>query len=152
MSYLGTVIHADESVDYEGRLHWIIFAPTIGFLVLELAAVGVVIALPEYQDVSYRLTILFLIAAGGSLVKAWLQQWSTEIAITNRRVIFKTGIIRRRTIEMNREKIESVDVTQSILGRILDYGTVTIRGTGAGIEPLGNVAEPLKLRSFLDYR
>jgi hypothetical protein len=50
---------------------------------------------------------------------------------------------------MHLDKVESVDVGQSILGRLLDYGTVVVRGTGAGIEPLSNIAEPLKLRSFV---
>jgi hypothetical protein len=50
---------------------------------------------------------------------------------------------------MHLDKVESVDVRQSLLGRLLDYGTLVVRGTGAGVEPLTNVAAPLKLRSFV---
>jgi uncharacterized membrane protein YdbT with pleckstrin-like domain len=60
------------------------------------------------------------------LVQEWFTWWVTEIAVTNRRVIYKKGFIWRRTNEMNMDKVESVQVDQSILGRMLDYGTVTI--------------------------
>ena len=78
---------------------------------------------------------------------AWLRRLSTEIAVTDRRIILKRGLIQRHTIEINMDKVESVDVDQSILGRIFDYGTVTVHGTGAGIEPLCNVSAPIALRN-----
>ena len=65
------------------------------------------------------------------LVHGWYDQWITEMAVTDRRIIYKRGLIRRMTAEMNIEKVESVSVGQSILGRILDYGTIDVRGTGA---------------------
>ena len=74
---------------------------------------------------------------------------TTEIAVTNRRVIYKTGLVSRRTVEMNMDKVESVDVTQDIFGRIFDYGTVLIRGTGASLEPLSTIASPLALRNAI---
>jgi uncharacterized membrane protein YdbT with pleckstrin-like domain len=64
-------------------------------------------------------------------------------------VIYKRGFINRYTVEMNGSKIETVDVAQSFWGRLLDYGTVVIRGTGTTIEPLSMVAAPLKLRSAI---
>jgi uncharacterized membrane protein YdbT with pleckstrin-like domain len=64
-------------------------------------------------------------------------------------VIYKCGFIRRHTIEMNMDKIESVDVDQSIVGRILDYGTITVRGTGTGIEPLYRIDSPIAFRNFV---
>jgi uncharacterized membrane protein YdbT with pleckstrin-like domain len=71
---------------------------------------------------------------------------TTEIAVTSRRVIVKRGLIRRSTIEMNAGRIESVEVDQSIAGRLLDFGTVEVRGTGGGIEPIAKVAAPLLMR------
>jgi uncharacterized membrane protein YdbT with pleckstrin-like domain len=64
-------------------------------------------------------------------------------------VIYKTGFIQRRTNEMNMDKVESVQVDQSILGRILDYGTVVITGTGAGLEALPGIARPIELRNSI---
>ena len=58
-------------------------------------------------------------------------------------------VIRRYTVEMHMDKVESVDVEQSILGRLLDYGDVTVRGTGAGFEPLQRIARPLELRNHI---
>ena len=62
-------------------------------------------------------------------------------------MIYKRGFIRRRTIEMNMEKVESVDVSQSIPGRIFNYGDVLIRGVGVGFEPLRMVDDPIQLRN-----
>jgi uncharacterized membrane protein YdbT with pleckstrin-like domain len=72
-----------------------------------------------------------------------------EIAVTNRRVIYKKGLVRRQTNEMNMDKVESVQVDQSILGRLFDFGTVKILGTGEGFESLRTIAGPIKLRNSI---
>jgi uncharacterized membrane protein YdbT with pleckstrin-like domain len=74
------------------------------------------------------------------------------VAVTDRRVIYKTGLIQRHTIEINIDKIESADVDQSILGRMFGFGSITIRGTGEGVEPLRNIAQPLQLRNAVLVR
>jgi uncharacterized membrane protein YdbT with pleckstrin-like domain len=75
-----------------------------------------------------------------------LDRWSDEFAITNRRVIVKTGLISRKTLEMNISKIESVNVDQSIMGRILGYGTIQIIGTGGTKESFAKIRRPLEFR------
>ena len=70
--------------------------------------------------------------------KAWFHRWTTETDVTNLRVVHKTGFIKRRTFEMSLDKVESVDVNQSILGRILNYGDVTILGVGEGRETISH--------------
>ena len=75
--------------------------------------------------------------------------WRTKVAVTDQRVIYKRGLIRRHTVEMNLDKIESVDVDQSIVGRLFGYGTITIRGTGQAVEPLRDMADPLQFRSAI---
>ena len=75
-----------------------------------------------------------------------IARWVDEFAITNRRIVIKTGLIRRNTMEMNLSKIESVNVDQSILGRLLGYGTIHIRGTGGSIETFPYINEPLEFR------
>ena len=69
--------------------------------------------------------------------------------MTDKRVIYKTGLLSRHTAEINISKIESVDVDQGILGRIFGYGTVFLRGTGASLEPLQDVADPIGLRNAI---
>jgi uncharacterized membrane protein YdbT with pleckstrin-like domain len=84
-----------------------------------------------------------------AFLSAALRRATTELAVTDQRVLFKQGVFSRHTIEMNRSKVESVDVDQSVLGRILGYGTVVLRGTGGSLEPMTNVAHPFKLRSHI---
>ncbi|HOV31998.1 MAG TPA: PH domain-containing protein [Candidatus Hydrogenedens sp.] len=71
---------------------------------------------------------------------------TSEFAITNKRVIIKEGLISRRTLEMNLNKIESVNVIQSVLGRLLNYGTIVIVGTGGTKEPFSCICDPLTFR------
>ena len=96
--------------------------------------------------------VAILIVGVYMLIGAWIHRWTTELAITDRRIVFKRGLIRRRSIEMNMDKIESVDVDQSILGRILDYGDITVRGTGTGFEPLQNIDTPIEFRNHVTAR
>jgi uncharacterized membrane protein YdbT with pleckstrin-like domain len=81
------------------------------------------------------------------LLRAWLARTTTELVATDRRVIYKHGLIRRHTAEMNMEKVESVHVDQGIMGRIFNYGTITVRGTGGGMEPLANIGDPISFRN-----
>ncbi|HLP21414.1 MAG TPA: PH domain-containing protein [Chitinophagales bacterium] len=75
-----------------------------------------------------------------------LKQWSDEFVVTNKRIIVKTGIISRKTLEMNLNKIESVNVDQSIFGRMLGYGTITIIGTGGTRESFPDIANAVAFR------
>jgi uncharacterized membrane protein YdbT with pleckstrin-like domain len=84
--------------------------------------------------------------------RAWFHQWTTETDVTDRRVVHKTGFIKRRTFEMALDKIESVDVDQSILGRILNYGDVTIMGVGEGRQKIDTIASPLAFRNAITAR
>ena len=67
--------------------------------------------------------------------------------MTTSRIILKRGFIRRHTIEMNMDKVESVDVDQSLVGRLFNYGNIIVRGTGSGFEPLKMIDHPLRFRS-----
>jgi uncharacterized membrane protein YdbT with pleckstrin-like domain len=75
-----------------------------------------------------------------------IDRWQSEFVITNRRIIIKTGFIARRTVEMNISKIESVNVDQSIIARILGYGSITIIGTGGTRETFHNISKPIEFR------
>jgi uncharacterized membrane protein YdbT with pleckstrin-like domain len=75
-----------------------------------------------------------------------IENWTSEYAITNKRVIIKIGLISRKTLEMNLSKIESVNVDQSIFGRLLGYGAITIIGTGGTRETFSALANPIQFR------
>jgi uncharacterized membrane protein YdbT with pleckstrin-like domain len=126
----------EEAPVYQARLHWIIFAPPIA-----LFAAGAVAAV--FQPVT---AIVLLLASIAAIVGAYFKYATTLIVITDRRVLYQTGFIARNTTEMRKEKIESIDVSQSVLGRLLDFGAVTVKGTGGGIEAIHNVAAPYELR------
>jgi len=100
----------------------------------------------EYET-TYHWIIFFSFRAIFTLFSAPLiDSWTDEFAVTNKRVIAKTGLISRKTIELNLNKIESVNVNQSILGRILSYGNIQINGTGGTKEILLNIKKPLEFR------
>jgi uncharacterized membrane protein YdbT with pleckstrin-like domain len=85
-------------------------------------------------------------------VTAWFHRWTTETDVTNFRVVHKTGFIQRQTFEMSVDKVESVDVSQSILGRILNYGDVTVFGVGEGGKTLDTITSPLAFRNAITAR
>ena len=100
----------------------------------------------EYET-TYHWIIFFSLRALLSLfIAPLIDKLIDEFAITNKRVIIKTGLISRRTIELNLSKIESVNVDQSILGRILGYGSLQIVGTGGTKEIFPNIQRPLTFR------
>jgi uncharacterized membrane protein YdbT with pleckstrin-like domain len=123
-SYIDKVLIGGEQVLYRARISLWTLAP--------LLVLGVVL-LP------IGVGLIFLLWA-------WGRYASTELAITNKRVIAKTGLIQRKTVEMFIAKVESIQVEQSVLGRLLDYGTVVISGTGIHSAPFKGVADPLTLR------
>lgn len=149
-TYVEHVLQPEETVRFEGTLHWVIYLP--GFVLVVFGIAGLVAMTgmaPGGRTILSVFASLALAIGALHLLVAWIKQVTTEIAVTNRRVIYKTGLISRRTVEMNMDKVESVDVKQNVVGRILDYGTVLIRGTGAGLEPLSEIASPLALRNAI---
>jgi uncharacterized membrane protein YdbT with pleckstrin-like domain len=148
MSYVQRILEPGESVTHVARIHWRVYLPAAFLLLLGIAALASsfyvaadLVALPQIAGAA-----LILLAAA-SWLSAFIRRWTTELAVTNRRIIFKSGLFRRHTMEMNMSRVESVDVDQTVMGRILDYGTVTIRGTGGGIEPMRNIANPIAFRN-----
>ena len=97
--------------------------------------------------------VQFLLACAAiALFVAWFRRWTTEMAVTDRRIILKRGFIRRHTVEMNMQKVETVDVDQTLIGRIFNYGNVTIRGTGSTFETIRRIDSPLNLRTSVTTR
>jgi PH (Pleckstrin Homology) domain-containing protein len=80
------------------------------------------------------------------LVWAWIRVRSTELGITDRRVIAKFGFIKRHTVEINLDKVEALKVDQGVWGRILNFGTIFISGAGTSVAPITNIADPLVFR------
>jgi uncharacterized membrane protein YdbT with pleckstrin-like domain len=94
------------------------------------------------------LGILTLVVVVGLvfLVWAWIRVRSTELAITSRRIIAKFGFVKRHTVEINLDKVESLKVEQGVWGRFLNFGTIFISGSGSSVAPIPNIADPLVFR------
>ena len=148
MSYVQRVLQPGEQVRHISSIHWIVYWPGVAVALLAVVAywfseTRFLTGIWRYTAYALALIAIFL------LIQQWFQWWVTEIAVTNRRVIYKKGLIRRQTNEMNMDKVESVQITQSILGRMLDYGDVTILGTGEGFETLRTISSPIELRNSI---
>jgi uncharacterized membrane protein YdbT with pleckstrin-like domain len=154
MRYIERILQPGETVVFRGKLHWIVYFPAIALL---LAALAALIAFTQIKINSVQVGLLFVAVACGfiggfGILKAWFERWTTEIDVTDRRIVYKRGLIWRHTVEMNMDKVESVDVDQSILGRLLDYGAISIHGVGVGLETLRRVRAPLDLRNHVTAR
>jgi hypothetical protein len=151
MGYAERVLQPGETIAYRARLHWIIyFAGMVLVAVAAALAIAAVLLKPEPIRIGLMLSALIALFLGlTQIVRAWIVAVNTEIIVTSRRVIYKTGFISRNTVEMNLDKVESVLVQQSLLGRALDYGAVIIRGVGAGLEPIANIGSPLQLHRHI---
>jgi membrane protein YdbS with pleckstrin-like domain len=151
MAYYTKVLQPDETVKVVGRLHWSIYIR--GAVVLAVAAGLLVGSLwvpdPDWQRIAQWAAGVVGLLGLLLLLGAWIRRSSTEIVVTDRRVIYKRGLLSRHTVEMNVSKIETVDVEQGLGGRIWSYGTVVIRGTGSGFEPLVGVGSPLAIRNAI---
>jgi len=151
MKYIQKILQPGEKVIFSSTLSWAIYLPSIILWLVALALLVTGIALERSAIGQSAGGIVALFAAYSGL-KAWFRRWTTEIDVTDRRVVYKRGFIPRHTVEMNMDKIESVDVDQSLIGRLFDYGDVIIRGTGAGIEPLRGIDSPLAFRNAVTAR
>ena len=80
------------------------------------------------------------------LAWVWIQMRTVEMAITNKRLIIKSGLVSRQTIELNLGKVESLQVEQTVMVRLLDYGSIQVNGTGTAHAPIRGVADPLEFR------
>jgi uncharacterized membrane protein YdbT with pleckstrin-like domain len=152
--YIDDILQPGEKVLYSTNAHWIFYLPAIAawfvalaFLVLSRMFVG---DTPTLLCLS--LAAISAIFAIYKMLTAWFHRWTTETDVTNLRVVHKTGFIKRRTFEMSLDKVESVDVNQSILGRLLNYGNVTVRGVGEGAETIQTIAAPLDFRNHITAR
>jgi uncharacterized membrane protein YdbT with pleckstrin-like domain len=152
--YIDDILQPGEKVLYSTNAHWIFYWPAIvawlvaiAFFILSHMVVGGTPTL-----LCLALAAIAAIAALYKMLTAWFHRWTTETDVTNLRVVHKTGFIKRRTFEMSLDKVESVDVNQSILGRLLNFGDVTILGVGEGKETISTIASPLEFRNFITAR
>src|SRR5664279_3416404 len=152
--YIDDILQPGEKVLYSTNAHWIFYLPAIGAWLLAVVLLVLSRATTTEGIVLTCLSAAVVVALAALYwtATAWFHRWTTETDVTNLRVVHKTGFIKRRTFEMSLDKVESVDVNQSILGRILNYGDVTVNGVGEGTETIKTIASPLAFRNSITAR
>ena len=146
MGYVERHLLPDERVHYKTRLHWILYlkAALVTLVGVALAAVLAQIADPPW---------LWYVGAAVAVLGAlwWLVRWielrTSEFAVTSMRLIFKVGLVARYTTELSLPKVESISVTQGLLGRMLNYGDLVVTGTGGAREVFSRVHDPVGFRN-----
>ena len=149
MSYIHKNLMDGEQVFYRARRHWTIFADAIFFL---CAGLVLFVAARIWGPQEWAGNVSIAALALGSLIAllkaipAWIDRATSEFAVTNKRVIIKVGWIQRRSLETLLTKVEGIEVNQGIWGRVFDYGTIVITGTGGSKEPFERIGAPLMFR------
>ena len=152
MRYVSRVLQPGETIVYSTKLHWCVYLWAILLLAIAIALALIAWSTTGNASLDLALNIaaaIFALLALSSAFRAFIRRATTELAVTDQRVIHKTGLIARHTLEMNRARVESVTVDQTLLGRIFGYGTVTVRGVGSAFEPIRNIGDPLTFRNHL---
>jgi hypothetical protein len=160
MGYIDHNLTAGETVIYETRLHWIVM--------LRPVVIGCVLALVSAFLFYYAETgtgidsntlhilegagVVLLFAGIASVLMGIARRNATEMAVTNRRVVIKVGLMARRTVEMMLNKVESIEVKETAFGRMFGYGTIVVIGTGGTPEPFARIAHPLLFRTTVQQQ
>ena len=152
MRYVRRVLQPGETIVYATQLHPVIYWRAVLLLIIAVILAAAAWKTADNNSLSLALWIaaaIFGLLTLSSALRALIRRASTELAVTDQRVIYKTGLLGRHTLEMARAKVESVTVDQTLSGRMSGYGTVTVRGVGSAFEPIRNIADPLTFRNYL---
>jgi uncharacterized membrane protein YdbT with pleckstrin-like domain len=138
MSYVERNLLPSEQITYRARLHRIVY-----FLPDCILVIAVIVGLGGGGWIAAA-----VVAAIGVVlfIPPWVRSSSSEFAITNKRVLIKVGLVRRHSLELLLQKVEGIGVDQSVLGRILGYGTITVSGVGGTKESFRMISDPLEFR------
>jgi|SRR5665647_3052935 len=148
-SYVDSVLAEGERIVYRAAIsHWKFFLSYLAGSVFLASALGAYIA-GSRAGAPLAMVAIALVIGLALMLSAIIRRQTTELVLTDRRIIMKRGLVSRDTVEINLNKVESLHVNQGLMGRILGYGDVTVVGTGASLEPLRGISSPLELRKKL---
>lgn len=152
MSYVTDSLGPGETIVHEASIHWIAyFWPLVTIIVgVVVAALALSFGTSRFEAGSAWIIRLvgfapLLVGLVWFLISRFLTR-TTELAVTSRKVVAKWGLIARSTIEQRLEKVESISVDQTVWGRMLNFGHVTVHGTGISETPIKRIADPLTFR------
>lgn len=139
-SYIEGTLIAGEQVLYTGYISkWSVW----GHILLTIVFLGATAVLVATAPPAGLITLVIAVVLA---VITWVKLHTTELAITNKRVVAKFGLISRETVELNINKVESIQVHQTVWGRIFNYGSLAIAGGGNPQAPITGISNPLGFR------
>jgi len=150
VGYVERHLLPNEQVVYKTRLHWILFLPSALVVAVGVALSAVLSRVPDPPWLWY--VGLVVVAVG--LVWAFvhlIELMTSEFAVTTTRLIFKVGLIARYTTELLLSKVESIGVTQGLMARLLNFGDLTVTGTGGAREVFRRVRDPIGFRNHVQH-
>jgi uncharacterized membrane protein YdbT with pleckstrin-like domain len=147
MSYVDSNLLPNERVIYRAHLHWAVYIPCSFLFVLGLYLFFAVGPIGQDQGGIHNVFGGIFVFMGIVLFPfAWRKMKTSEFAVTDKRVVIKVGLVRRRSLELLLRQVEGIGVDQGILGRIFGYGVITVGGTGGTKEPFRSISDPLEFR------
>lgn len=139
-TYAQSQLLKDEEILTAAHTHWIIYACPAALAVLGILLLAVNLAV---------FSLVPLAAAAFLFLRAWIYAVTTELVVTNKRVLAKFGFIRRSTFEMDIRRVEGANLEQTVFGRLLGYGSIRVRGTGGGNSPIPYISDPSQFKRIL---
>jgi len=153
--YSRSTLQKGETPLYYTTLHWVVFVKAglvyvlLGLFLGGLPITPIILFAQGEPGIGFAFLVWNLFWAAICFLPAFISYKTSEFTVTDKRLIVKTGFIRRQTHEIFISKLESVSVDQGILGRMFDAGTIITSGTGGTKQKFPNVSTPLKLRSAI---
>jgi len=139
LNYITSNLLKNENILYFGHRHWIVLATPVMWFVFGMAF----FLMSGFVKI---LSIFLLLTALATGIRACIDYFMSEIGVTDMRVLIKTGLIARYSLETNLQNIASIQVEQGILGRILNYGTIIVCDTGYLRSPFSYIDNPFEFR------
>ena len=153
MGYIDRNLGAGETLAYRTGCHWVVmFWPLVGGAVLGFVGLAFFAGgwMATRNGGRYEGAMVWgalaLVGAVALIASGIIRRLATEVGVSNRRVLIKTGLLSRRSVEVLLPKVESIGVDEPFLGRMLGYGSVIVRGTGGTFETFDKIAQPNELR------
>ena len=146
MGYIDDNLIPGEHVMFRTHLHWKVFLPPVLLFLISFPIVGIAMN----QGLNTYVSLAVLVLPLGALLSAYLKWRCFEFGVTDKRVLIKTGIVGRHTLETLLTKVENIGVEQTLWGRLFNYGTIYVTGTGSTKETFPGIHAPLEFRKAIE--
>ncbi len=156
-SYVEKTLGDGEDIVFEAHFNWTYSFTSWLWLILSFSPMPILLyrqiqigASFSDANVAWICACIALFFGAAQLLLHMIVLWTTEIAVTTYRFVYKKGLISRDTKEVSLNKIEEITLSQSVFGRIFNFGGLTLRGTGVGVIELPNIDDPIRVRRIIE--